>query len=215
MDEDLQHDPKDIQLLIDKQKENNYDVVYGNYEERMHSTFRNTTSAIVKQMLKTGIPDLHKHYSAYRLIKKEIALKTISMNNSYTFLDGYLTWITKSVASVNVGHYESGSQKSSYTIQKLINHSINIFITFSTLPTRFITFSSLIIFFASIIYSLYVVVHKLVYNDLVPGFATITIITGFGFGMVIFCLGIIAEYLQRINMKTTKRPPFLEREIRL
>ena len=39
------------------------------------------------------------------------------------------------------------------------------------------------------------------------------IIGGFGLGMIIFCLGIIAEYLQRINMKTTHRPPFLEKTI--
>ena len=213
MDEDLQHDPTDIALLIEKQEEKDYDVVYGNYTERKHNFFRNTTSFIMKKLLELGIPDLHKDYSAFRLLKADIARTTITMNSSYTFLDGYLTWVTKNVSATNVKHLESQAGKSSYTFKKLLNHSVNIFITFSTIPTRIITYSSVLVFLLSTVYTIYILFRKIFFNDFVPGFATYMIIGGFGLGMIIFCLGIIAEYLQRINMKTTHRPPFLEKTI--
>ena len=47
MDEDLQHDPDDILKLINKQKKEDYDVVYGFYNSPKHSGFRNLTSRVV------------------------------------------------------------------------------------------------------------------------------------------------------------------------
>jgi undecaprenyl-phosphate 4-deoxy-4-formamido-L-arabinose transferase len=150
LDEDLQHDPKDINALIQKQIENDYDVIYGKISDRKHSSFRNLTSGMLNGLLRVGIPELHKDYSSFRLIKTSIAKETLNMNNSYTFLDGYLTWLTRHVASAPVSHRNSGAQSSSYNLKKLIEHSINIFVTFSNLPIRFITWlSTILIIFSS------------------------------------------------------------------
>jgi undecaprenyl-phosphate 4-deoxy-4-formamido-L-arabinose transferase len=213
MDEDLQHHPEDISLLIDKQKEEDYDVIYGNPVGRKHSFLRNISSIIMKKLLKIGIPDLHKDYSAFRLIKADVAIQTAKMSSSYTFLDGYLTWITSHFGSVNTEHHESGAGKSSYSLKKLIRHSLNIFFTFSLLPPRLISYSSIAIFIISTIFSVYIFLRKLIYNDFIPGYATFIIAGGFGLGLILFYIGIIAEYLYQINMKTTRRPNFLEREV--
>ena len=55
MDEDLQHAPEDIQILIEKQQEKDYDVVYGKYETRKHSGFRNLGSC--SEIVETEITD--------------------------------------------------------------------------------------------------------------------------------------------------------------
>ena len=212
MDEDLQHSANDIEKLIVKQKERDYDLVYGNYAEREHNWFRNITSKIMKKALAIGIPELHPDYTSFRILKSEIAKHTTEMSNSYTFLDGYLSWITSNVASVNVSHSQSEAGSSSYTLMKLINHSINVFVTFSDLPVRFLTVSSFGIFGLSIIYTIYVILRKLIFNDFVSGFATFAIILGFGIGSILMGLGIIGEYIHRINMKSTKRPNFLVRK---
>jgi len=212
MDEDLQHSAKDIEKLIIKQKEGDYDLVYGNYSEREHNWFRNITSKIMKKALAVGIPELHPDYTSFRILKTEIAKHTTEMSNSYTFLDGYLSWITSNVASVSVSHSQSEAGSSSYTLMKLINHSINVFVTFSDLPVRFLTVSSFGIFGLSIIYTIYVILRKLIFNDFVSGFATFAIILGFGIGSILMGLGIIGEYIHRINMKSTKRPNFLVRK---
>lgn len=213
MDEDLQHRPVDIGRLIVAQAEGDYDVVYGRYDTLQHSGFRNLTSGLLKQLLQVGIPDLHPDYTAFRLIRAGTARYCLDMSNSYTFLDGYLTWITKSITSVAVAHQERAAGESSYTVGKLIEHSINIFVTFSDLPVRLLSFTSIAVFLLTTFYSIYIIARKLIFNDLSSGFPTLIITLGFGVGLLLLGMGILGEYIHRINLKTTRRPNFVEREV--
>lgn len=213
MDEDLQHDPKDIRLLLDKQSATDADVIYGKYEELNHSFFRNITSSMMRKMLQIGLPELNQNYSAFRLIRKDIAQKSTQMNNSYTFLDGYLSWITTSIDFVSVKHQERLEGESSYTTKKLIEHSINIFITFSNFPIRLLSRISMLVFFFTFFYSLYVVFRKIIYNDLAMGFSSVIILLGFGISVIMFGIRILGEYLHRINLKITNRPNYNIKEI--
>lgn len=209
MDEDLQHDPADIDKLLTKQKEKNYDVVYGKYAELSHNYFRNATSSLFKRIIKWGIPDLNNDYTAYRLIKGNIAKATIEMRNSYTFVDGYLCWVTNHVGSCIVAHNTRLAGKSSYTFIKLVEHSINIFVTFSNFPIRLLTFSSFFIFSSTMLYAAYIVVRKLIYDDFAAGYPSLIISIGLSTGFILFGLGVIGEYIYRINLKTTKRPNYI------
>lgn len=213
MDEDLQHDPGDIIKLIQKQKETKADLVYGVYHELSHSKFRNLTSQILKKILSIGLPELHSDYTSFRLINAEMAKKTCEMTNSYTFLDGYLSWLTTNIASVVVSHGESQEGQSAYTIKKLIEHSINIFITFSNLPIRILTFSAFAFFLFSTLYAVFIIISSVTYRDYNAGFPTLIAFLGFGLGLVLFGLGTIGEYLSRVNHKTTKRPNYFIRRI--
>ncbi len=213
MDEDLQHAPEDIQKMIDKQAEKEYDVVYGKYELRKHSSFRNIGSWMLKKIIDIGIPDIHPDYSAFRLIKTSVAKKCVGMRNSYTFLDGYLSWITCHCDSCIVTHHEREGGVSAYNLKKLINHTINIFVTFSNLPIRFLTKLSFLVLFTMSIYSLYVIIRKFIYDDFALGFPSLVIIIGFGIGLIMLSLGIIGEYIYRINLKTTQRPNYNTKKI--
>ena len=209
MDEDLQHDPCDILRLIEEQKRSKANVVYGDYPERKHNFFRNTTSSLMKGLLKIGIPELYPNYSAFRLIDMRIAKYLVEMNNSYTFLDGYLSWITNSFSHVIVSHNESQSGESSYTLSKLLKHSVNIFVTFSSLPIRILTALSILLFCLSILYAIWIIVSSYTIANYQTGFPTLVVLLGLGFGFVIFGMAIIGEYIYRINLKATKRPNFI------
>ncbi len=213
MDEDLQHNPDDIINLLNKQLENDYDLIYGKHTTLKHAWFRRITSVMLKKLIYIGIPDLHPDYSAFRLIKADIAKKCLEMNNSYTFLDGYLSWVTTHTASVEIPHSERAYGQSSYTIKKLYNHALNIFFTFSNTPVRLITIMSFVIFIFSALYSIYLIIRKIFFDDLISGYASTMVIIGFGIGLIVFSLGIIGEYIYRINLKTTKRPSFNEKEV--
>jgi undecaprenyl-phosphate 4-deoxy-4-formamido-L-arabinose transferase len=212
MDEDLQHRPQDIGLLIKRQAEGDFDLVYGRYEALQHSGFRNLTSRAMKKLLELGLPGLHPDYTAFRLIKTRIARYCLDMQNSYTFLDGYLTWITHNVGSVAVVHQERLAGESSYTLAKLIEHSINIFVTFSDLPVRLLSFTGVSVFIITSVYSIYILLRKLLYNNLSSGFPTLIITIGLGVGLLLLGMGILGEYIHRINLKTTRRPNFVEAE---
>lgn len=208
MDEDLQHAPEDIQKLIEKQAEKDYDVVYGKYELRKHSGFRNAGSSVLKRIIDIGIPDIHPDYSAFRLLKSNVAKGCIGMRNSYTFLDGYISWITTHCGSCTVSHHERQGGVSAYSFNKLVNHTINIFVTFSNLPIRFLSKLSVLVLFVMSLYSVYVLIRKLIFDDFAMGYPSLVIIVGFGVGLIMLSLGIIGEYIYRINLKTTQRPNY-------
>jgi undecaprenyl-phosphate 4-deoxy-4-formamido-L-arabinose transferase len=208
MDEDLQHDPADILKLIEKQAEDDFDVVYGKYEVRKHSGLRNFSSTILKKIIDIGVPDIHPDYSAFRLIKNTISKSLINMRNSYTFLDGYISWVTTHCSSCLVSHKERQGGVSAYTFSKLVGHTINIFVTFSNLPIRLLTTMSFLVLFFMSGYSIYVLIRKILFNDLALGYPSLIITIGFGVGLIMLALGIIGEYIFRINLKTTRRPNY-------
>lgn len=208
MDEDLQQRPADISALIAEQKKGNFDLVYGYFEERQHNGFRNLTSWLMQRSLSLAIPELHPHYSPFRLVRSDMAKACLQMNNSYTFLDGYLSWITQQVSSVRVSHQPRQAGESGYTLRKLLNHSINILITFSDLPIRLLSGISIIIFILSSVYSLYILLRKLILNDIIPGYSSLVIILGFGLSLILLGIGILGEYIHRINQRSSRRPNF-------
>jgi glycosyltransferase involved in cell wall biosynthesis len=208
LDEDLQHDPYDIDLLITKQIQGDYDVVYGYSSDIKFGLFRRLTSACLKKLVSIGIPEIHNDYSAFRLIKRSIGKSMVEMRNSYTFLDGYISWITNSVESCEVSHNFRFAGKSSYTLSKLIQHSINIFVTFSNLPVRILSRISIFLFIIVLFYAFYIIFRKIYFDDLLLGFPTIIIGLGFGVSLIMMSLAIIGEYIYRINLKTTKRPNY-------
>lgn len=213
MDEDLQHDPAEVSLLISHQATGNFDVVYGqDQHKRKHSKFRNITSQILHRMLSIAIPDLHPHYSAFRLIRASVAKQTISMRNSYTFLDGYISWITTRTSSCPVIHRQRHGGKSGYDLKRLVEHAINVFITFSNLPLRLLLAISVVIFSLTIIYSSYIIAMKTLYPEtFLAGFPTLIVAIGLGTAANLLGLGVVGEYIYRINLKTTKRPTYIKR----
>ncbi|MBC6697802.1 glycosyltransferase family 2 protein [Hymenobacter puniceus] len=213
LDEDLQHNPADIAHLIARQQEEDFDVVYGCYAARQHAGWRNLASGLLRKLLQYSLPELHPDYSPFRLLKASVARHCLQMRNSYSFLDGYLTWVTAHVGSVPVAHQPRAAGQSAYTTRKLLRHSLNIFLTFSDAPVRLLSYASVLIFLATTLYSGYILLRKLIYNDLLPGFASLIITIGFGVGILLLGMGILGEYIYRINLKTTRRPIFIEAEV--
>ena len=169
----------------------------------------------MKRMLAKAIPELHPDYSAFRVIRAPVAKAMVEMRNSYTFLDGYLSWLTTHLASIPVRHNQRLDGKSGYTTKRLIEHAINVFVTFSNYPIRLLVRISLSLFAATLVYSLYLVCRKLLQPEwFAAGYPSLMISTGLGTGLILLGLGIIGEYLHRVNQKTTKRPNFFLRENR-
>ena len=213
MDEDLQHAAADIPALLAAMDRERLHLVYGRARRTHHSAFRNATSRLLRRLLRAGIPELHPDYSAFRAIRADIARQTVHMRNSYTFLDGYLAWLTQRVGSCEVSHRERYAGESSYTVAALVEHSVNIFFTFSKLPARLLSLASVTILTVSTAYATYIVARKLIYDDLATGYPSLVAIIGFGIGFIMLALGIIGEYLYRVNLKTTKRPNYNVEEV--
>jgi glycosyltransferase involved in cell wall biosynthesis len=103
--------------------------------------------------------------------------------------------------------------KSKWTISKKIKLFVDSFVAFSYAPIRFVTIVGISLFFIGILWSAYLVIRKLIWNDLESGWPALVSILMIGFGITNISLGIIAEYLWRTLDSTRKRPVFIINEI--
>ena len=58
------------------------------------------------------------------------------------------------------------------------------------------------------LFSIYVIGRKLIIDDYAVGYPSLILAIGYGVGGIMLGLGIIGEYIYRINLKTTKRPNY-------
>jgi glycosyltransferase involved in cell wall biosynthesis len=130
MDEDLQHDPGYLRPLIDKQKEQNYSIVYGRFKDSKYTFFRKIASKILRILLKILIPSLGD-YSSFRLLKKEVAKKITVLKNSYTFIDASLLTAVSDFGYLDIDHREYSKRESTYNLLKLASHAIQIILAYS------------------------------------------------------------------------------------
>jgi len=136
LDDDLQNPPEEIPKLLVK-LDQGYDVVYGYPKNEQHGLFRNIASLFTKMALKTtmGI-SIARHVSAFRVFRTELRDSFSDYKGSFISIDVLLSWGTNSFSALPVNHEQRAEGKSNYTVQKLINHALNMVTGFSVLPLQ-------------------------------------------------------------------------------
>jgi len=209
MDEDLQHDPSDILILMDKQREGDYDVVYGRFIELQRNNIRKGISNILRKLLKKFIPHLYEYYSPYRLIKKDTAKKIVKMYSPYILIDDLLCRVTQSIDFVDIKHYSRISGKSSYTYSVLIKHALLILLAYSKLVLVLVSISGICIVTGILLYLFLYFKTNSWFNT---GFSEKYILIINISGLIFLALGLIGEYINRHNVKTNEMPIKLKNE---
>ncbi len=213
IDEDLEQPPESVPALL-KKAEDGHQVVYGVNEARTHAWWRNLTSELGRSLFKFAIPSLNREYTSFRVIHRAVANGLERFQSPFTFIDGYISWITHNYATVVVPHDARFHGKSSYSVRMLVAHMINIFVTFSDLPLRIATWLGLSASLGGAAWGVSILIAKLTGALSVSGYASIMAGMTFLGGLQLLILGIFGEYLARINFKTASMPLFLvEQEI--
>ena len=212
IDDDLEQPPEMIPALVAKGNEG-FTLVYGTLEERTHAVWRNLTSEIGRSLFKFAIPSLNRDYTSFRAIHHSVATALERFQSPFTFIDGYLSWITGNYATVAVPHNERAAGRSNYNLRKLITHMINIFVTFFDLPLRLATWLGIGASLAGALWGAIIIIGRLSGTIEVGGYASLMAAIVFIGGIQLLILGIFGEYLARINFRTGSMPVFLvERE---
>ncbi len=208
MDDDLEHAPESIPELLAAASEET-PVVYGVFARRTHSGYRNLSSEIMRRSLKRAFPDLNEDYTSFRVIHAPLARKLTDFGLSKPYIDGMLSWMTSSVATVEVEHGERRHGESTYTWRKLVSHAVNIFVTFSHLPLRIASYGGAALALASFLYMMFVVVAYLTGHVTNPGYTSLMSVVLFACGIQLLILGVIGEYIGRLMGAAYRKPVYL------
>lgn len=212
MDDDLQHLPEEIPALIQRQKEVGADMVYGIFPKKHHSLVRNLGSRLFNwgfgMMASTSGSG-----SAFRLIRGSVCKGLMQNYHRHMLLDEVLSWHASTVAQVGVRHGQRTQGKSGYSNFKLLLMTVNYVVNYTVLPLRMMTYAGLLSSFITMCIGIYFIYEKL-YADVALGFTSLIVAIFFSTSLILFCLGIIGEYISRMYVKDWNRPQYLISEIR-
>jgi glycosyltransferase involved in cell wall biosynthesis len=208
MDDDLQHPPEQIPLLLEKLSEG-YDVVYGVPQRRPHSWWRNGFSVLTKRVLAQvmGIKTI-RDIGAFRAFRTQLRDAFAEYRNPNVILDVLLSWGTARFATVTVEEKPRETGQSNYNFSKLFKVTMVVVTGFSTVPLRFASMLGFGFTIFGIIIFLYVIAATLLQGS-IPGFPFLASIIALFSGTQLFALGIIGEYLARVFDRSMDRPAYM------
>lgn len=207
MDDDLEHRPEAIPALLATCNED-HPLVYGVFPVRTHSWYRNVTSELMRWTLKKAFPDLNQSYTSFRAMRASLAQELARFNLSRPYIDGMLSWLTSSVATVDVSHGDRRHGESAYTLKRLVSHAVNIFITFSQLPLRLASYGGAALASLSFLYLIYIVYGRLTGSITNPGYTSLMSVVLFACGIQLVILGVLGEYIGRLMGVANRRPMY-------
>jgi len=211
---DLQ-DPLDLidrSLEIVREKES--DIVYAFRKTTNNSFFESVFSQFYAYMMKKFVnPKFPGKGFDIVFFNKKVKQKldqNIELNSSIQ-----LQILTLGYSSENV-YYDKAERKvgkSKWTFSKKMKLFIDSFVAFSFAPIRLVSMVGIAFFILGSAWTLYIILRKLIFNDLAAGWPALMSILMVGFGITNISLGIIAEYLWRTLDASRKRPLFIIDEV--
>ena len=197
LDEDGQHDPRDIGKLLDAALAKNSSLVYARpTNSAPHGTFRNAASRLSKSLVSKLSPGQPVNdYQSFRLILGEVGRAVAAYAGAGVYLDVALGWIASRTTTADVELRSEGGRLSGYSQRKLLSHFWRLVLTSGTRALRLVSLLGVLLAMAGFLLGVYFIVERLLGGALPLGFtSTITVIL-FSSGAVLIALGVIAEYL--------------------
>ena len=214
LDDDGQNPPAEAVRLWEHARESGLDVVFGHYEVKQHSLFRNLGSRLTNKMTDWALDKPHGFYlSSFRCVSGFIARKVTDYSGPYPYLDGLLLQVTQRIGSITVRHEARTAGVSGYTLRRLIRLWLSAWLNFSILPLRIATGVGLATAFCGLLALGVVVVLWLEGRGPEYGWGWVMATLLIFSGTQLVMLGLIGEYLGRMFLTVNQRPQAVVRDV--
>lgn len=210
MDGDLQDPPETIPELIKKWKKG-YEIVYAVRNKRDgESWFKLLTAKAFYRILKriTNV-EIPVDTGDFRLIDRKVLEVIKKMPEKHRFIRGMVAWSGFKSCPVYYHREKRFAGTTKFTLGKMVQFSLNGITSFSTYPLKLASTFGLFVSLVGFLYLIYVIYLALFTNKTVEGWASMMVVVLFLGGVQLLSLGIIGEYVGRINEEVKKRPNYI------
>lgn len=210
IDGDLQDPPELIPELYKKYKEG-YEVVYAKRISREGETIaKKLTAKLFYRFLKRITSfDIPVDTGDFRLIDKKIVSYLNQMPERNKYLRGQIAWLGFKQTYVNYEREKRKAGKSGYSIKKMVNFAVDGITSFSNVPLRFVTNMGILVSLLAFIVIIFALFSHFVSGKTIAGWTSLILSITFLGGIQLISIGIIGEYISRINTDVRKRPLFI------
>jgi len=215
IDADLQQRPeivREMVQILDEQRE--YDVVAAYQDRRgegkVLSFFKKSFYSVINRMSDV---QLQRDASDFRTFRRSVAESILALGECHRFSKGIFAWVGYNTCYIPYTACERHAGTTKWSFKKLMNYAIEGIIGFSTKPLRLATYLGMLTALSAVVYTIIVILEKLVWQTTIPGYATIVVLILLLGGMQLFCIGIIGEYVGKIFEQSKHRPIYIPKEI--
>lgn len=215
IDADLQQRPeivRDMVKILDEKPEVDVVAAYQDRrdEGKILSFFKKCFYAVINRLSDVT---LHADASDFRTFRRSVAESILKMGEYHRFSKGIFAWVGYETCYIPYTACPRTAGKTKWSFRKLMNYAIEGIIGFSTRPLRLATYLGSLTAVAALIYSVVVILQKLIVGIDVPGYATIIVLTLLLGGMQLICIGIIGEYVGKTFEQSKNREIYITKEI--
>ena len=212
MDDDLEVHPAEMEKLITAQKTSNSDIVYGVYTKISQSKLRLVFTKLYKFIAKIEGSEKGKG-SSYRILKISLAKKIATNHKQFVFIDELCLWYTQKVLFIPVETNKNYLKKTRYKMKGLFSLTGTVVMFSSTFPLKLVTQMGLLLSTINFLLGVRYLVKKFYFKIEVAGYTSIIVSILFSTGLIIFCIGILAQYISQILRSVNNFPAYSEDEI--
>lgn len=206
MDGDLQNPPEEIPRLIAK-KDEGFDVVYGIRENRQDSVFRVAASRTMQWGMRSLMEiELPEDVSTFRLMSAHIARLVAALPERRKFFSALIVWSGARIGVVKVKHAAREAGTTKYNFTKLLNHTFDLVVGFSSKPLRYIGVMGFLFAMGGFVLGGWTVLRKLIWGYGAMGWSSIFAAVVVLSGVQLMALSMIGEYIARIYVQAQARP---------
>ena len=214
MNVDMQDPPSEIPKLLNCIKNNDCDIVLGRrkedvrpYSERISS---HAFNFLLNKLSGFGAP---LNTATLRVMNRRFIDGYNRLEEKTRYLPGLELWLGFKHIHVDIEQQKRKSGKSSYTFKKRLMMAADAILSFSDFPLRVTAYMGIVVAFLGFLLGLILVVQKIFFIELQPGYtSTISLIVFIG-GVQILVVGLSGLYVGRILNETRGRPLYLIREM--
>jgi len=208
IDADLQDDIEVMYPMIDKYK-SGAEIVYGVRDDRTTDTFfkRQTAIGFYKIMKYMGVETVVNH-ADYRLMSRQALKAFESFQEKNMYIRGIIPLLGFKVDYVYYARTERMAGHSKYNLFKMLSLAWTGVSSLSIKPLRFVTFCGFVVFFCSILMSVYAL-YSYFYIDTVQGWTSTVLPIYFLGGIQLLCIGLVGEYVANIYREVKQRPRYI------
>lgn len=214
MDDDFQNPPSEVLKLVGYARARGLDCVFGDYESKQHSWWRNLGSCFTNWV---GGLVLDKpgglYLSSFRCLSAFLVRTVVQYDGPFPYIDGLILQSTARIGSVPVDHAARTNGRSGYNLRKLLRLWMSMFVNFSVMPLRAATVLGFGLGLLGLLQVVLVVVEHFVYQTPAWGWGSLMATVLVFSGAQLVMLGLFGEYLGRVFLTLNRRPQAVVRSV--
>lgn len=210
MDGDLQDPPEIIPKFVEKWKLG-YEVVYGIRTKRKEPILKRALYKVYYRLLsKLSDIDIPLDSGDFCLMDSKVVSLLNSIPERNRFVRGLRRWVGFKQVGLEYERAKRYKGSPKYTFLKLSKLGLDGIISFSGIPLRVAGFTGFIISSASVIYSVVILINRIINTSgQIPGWTSIVVGISFLGGIQLMVMGLLGEYIIRIFDEVKRRPLYV------